>query len=605
MAEPEGWVRLHPLSPLLNAGRYALLAVLFTFQAWADQLFDAAPGATLILRIGGALVVVGLVAFAYSMIAWRFAMYRMTDEIVEYKTGILFRSYRHLPFERIESVDTAQPLVPRLLGLAEVRVEAISKKGTELRLRYLSLDDAERLRLELSARRRSDATQGHPPETAVSPMLQVPARELALGYVLLPAGLAAAVAIPTVAVVGLVAGWQRALVVVLIGAVSGLGYILPAVLRLERLWGFRLDDADRALVINRGLLNLNTQRILVGRVQALRVDQPLLWRPLKRYRVLVDVAGYRGASDEAAAAAATLLPIAPYEVVRYLVYRLDMRVDLAALPLEPVPRRSRWRSLRWRGFRAAWTDSHAVVQSGVLWRRTAVVPLQRVQSARVTQGPWQRRLRLATVRLDTAGSRIKVAAAHRDAREAVGVAQASARRALSCIDTPQPPCRCTTVGVRQVAHGATCSFQVVVGTGVDPVTFRFSDEPTRCREQVRFASAQVGSDFCCPPVTAQTRVTPLSVARMLHGPGSHGRACAGRYVRPDARVRGRARASSHRSAGDVPAAISLVGPRQYECPPCEYTNEGDERSRKSRVGPVQRVVEEPQRSERGGDGQPG
>jgi len=213
------------------------------------------------------------------------------------------------------------------------------------------------------------------------------------------------------------------------GVFFALGGVVRALVQLERLWDFRLEDARDALVVRRGLLNLNTQRILTGRIQALRVEQPLLWRPYDRFRVVVDVAGYRGASNEAGAAAANLLPIAPYDVVRYLVRRLDVPADLAELAFRPVPRRARWRSLRWRSFKVAWTDTHAVVRSGVLWRRVAVVPHERLQSVRVTQGPWQRRLRLATVRLDTAGARIRAGAAHRDVQEAVELADRSAQLA--------------------------------------------------------------------------------------------------------------------------------------------------------------------------------
>lgn len=429
MAEPDGWIRLHPLSPLLNAGRYVLVALFVTFQASADRIFETTPGAGLVIRIGAAVVVAGLVALAYAAVAWRFRMYRVTSEMVELKTGIIFRSYRHLPFERIESVDTAQPLIPRLLGLAEIRLEAISKRRSELRLRYLSLEDAERLRLDLSSRRRSGVTEMPLPPALAAMILQVPTRELVVGYAIIPALTGAVVVIPAVIITGLVAGWEEALLVVAIGAFAALATVVPALVRLERLWEFRLEDAEEALVVTRGLLNLNTQRILTGRIQALRIDQPLLWRPYKRFRVVVDVAGYRGASNEEAAAAANLFPIAPYDVVRYLVHRLEVRADLDALTFQPVPRRARWRSLRWRTFNVAWTETHAIVRSGVLWRRTAVVPHQRVQSARVTQGPWQRRLRLATLHLDTAGSRIKTAAAHRDAREAIDLADESVRRA--------------------------------------------------------------------------------------------------------------------------------------------------------------------------------
>ena len=428
MAEPEGWIRLHPLSPVLSAGRLVLGALLVTVQAWADEVFVSAGGSEWILRIGGLLLLGGLVALTYAAVAWRFYLYRLTPDRIELKTGILFRSSRSLPYERIESVDTAQPFIPRVFGLAEVRVEAISKQGSELRLRYLTLADADRLRLELIGRRRSGTSQQPALDTETTPIVRVPANELVKGYLTIPALAAAAVSIPVLVVVGIVGGAAQAGVVVLVGLLSALGFVIPALLRVEHLWDFRIDDAGDALVIHRGLLNLNTQRIVTGRVQALRIDQPLLWRPYKRFRVVVDVAGYRGAKNDAAALSANVLPIAPYEAVRYLLYRLEARVDLSALPFEPVPHRARWRSLRSRSFRAVWTDTHAVVQSGVLWRRTSVVPHGRLQSARVTQGPWQRRLRLATVRLDTAGSHVKAAALHRDEREAVVLANQSATR---------------------------------------------------------------------------------------------------------------------------------------------------------------------------------
>jgi putative membrane protein len=41
----------------------------------------------------------------------------------------------------------------------------------------------------------------------------------------------------------------------------------------------------------------------------------------------------------------------------------------------------------------------------------------------VTQGPWQRRLDLATLHLDSAGSRIRATALHRDVGEALELAQ--------------------------------------------------------------------------------------------------------------------------------------------------------------------------------------
>ena len=51
-------------------------------------------------------------------------------------------------------------------------------------------------------------------------------------------------------------------------------------------------------------------------------------------------------------------------------------------------------------------------------RKTTWVPLEKVQSIRWVQGPVQRRLGLATVRLDVAGRRVTASIAERDAAEA-------------------------------------------------------------------------------------------------------------------------------------------------------------------------------------------
>jgi putative membrane protein len=51
-------------------------------------------------------------------------------------------------------------------------------------------------------------------------------------------------------------------------------------------------------------------------------------------------------------------------------------------------------------------------------RVTSWVPLTKVQSLRLVQGPVQRRLRLATIYLDTAGRAVHAAIRDRDAEEA-------------------------------------------------------------------------------------------------------------------------------------------------------------------------------------------
>jgi putative membrane protein len=144
-------------------------------------------------------------------------------------------------------------------------------------------------------------------------------------------------------------------------------------------------------------------------------------------RVEVDVAGYSGGGEDQAATGA-LLPVAP----RQLALDLVARVLGATLPVAdvPAPRPARWRApLQFRRLRYGVDDRHLLATSGVLTTTTDIAPLGKVQSLRVTQGPYERRLGLASLHVDTASRRLPGAVvAHRSAAEAAALLEDLAAR---------------------------------------------------------------------------------------------------------------------------------------------------------------------------------
>lgn len=78
-----------------------------------------------------------------------------------------------------------------------------------------------------------------------------------------------------------------------------------------------------------------------------------------------------------------------------------------------------WKSpLRYRALAWGRTDTCVAARSGRLRRVTSWVPLEKAQSLRYVQGPVQRRLRLASVHVDTAGRSVHATLRDRDVREA-------------------------------------------------------------------------------------------------------------------------------------------------------------------------------------------
>ena len=133
--------------------------------------------------------------------------------------------------------------------------------------------------------------------------------------------------------------------------------------------------------------------------------------------MLVNVAGYTDRSDRERET--VLMPVVPEDVAQALVARVLPGFDLGAVALVPAPRRARWRApVQAPRYAAGLGASVVVSRYGRFTRRTAVVPYARVQSVRVEQGLVQRRLRLATVHVDTADGPVHLKAPERDEAEA-------------------------------------------------------------------------------------------------------------------------------------------------------------------------------------------
>ena len=423
------WRRLHPLSPLLRAGRFVVVATAFL----AD---DLAARADLRPAWAGLFLLAALVVGAGAgWWVWSATGYRVTEEEVELRTGVLFRRHRRLPLARLETVDLARPLVARLFGLTQVRLEAVSQGESEVRLSYVDEATAVALRDELRDHLNPSPTVDVQPEDveALPPWqgIRVPTVELLAASVLGRI----VVVWPALLAVDLV-------VLVAVGPSAALGFalaglpvaILPLIVGLaevERLYGFTLTEGSRGFDIRRGLLNEMNQAVPVDRVQAVAVIEPLLWRRFGRVRLVVDIAGYRGGSNEDRERTAVLLPIAPASLVADVLRRVQPDLHLDDRSNVPAPTAARWRApVRWRSYSVAWDATHAVTRRGLFRRRTDIVPHRKVQSLRVTQGPWQRALGLATLHLDTAGTRIQARALHRSRDEAERLAWDSRQAAV-------------------------------------------------------------------------------------------------------------------------------------------------------------------------------
>ncbi|MFD5016086.1 PH domain-containing protein [Streptomyces chartreusis] len=410
--------RLHPVTPLRRA--WAPVAVLI---GWAVHDPDQAQRQLTRLTTTTLLIALAVLlpaAALYGFLTWWYTHFAVTDAELRIRTGLVFRRTAHIRLERIQAIDVTQPLLARVAGVAKLKLDVIGADKKD-ELAFLGAEEARALRAELLAR-----AAGFAPETAhevgeapSQQLLRVPPGVLATSLVLTGATwatLGAALVVPTVLWLVTESAWTvLATAIPLVGAAGA-----SSVGRFVTEYDWTVGESQDGLRIDHGLLDRAHETVPPGRVQTVRIVEPLLWRRRGWVRVELDVAG---------SANSLLLPVAPREVAESVVARVlpGVTVPSRASLSRPPRRAGRCVPLWWRGYGLAVTDAVFAARTGLLRRSLALVPHAKVQSVRLAQGPWERLWGVADVHVDT-GANKTVTARLRDAEEASELLRGQAER---------------------------------------------------------------------------------------------------------------------------------------------------------------------------------
>ncbi|MDX3536517.1 PH domain-containing protein [Streptomyces sp. MB09-01] len=423
-----GGRRLHPFTPLRRAW-VPIAATVGVIAQQGDQAQKWMADLSVLLRLL-ALAGVVLVFAVYGFLSWWFTHYAVTDTELRIRTGLLFRRTAHIRLDRLQAVDVTRPLLARLTGVASLRLDVIGTDDKD-QLSFLGEKEAVALRAELLAR-----AAGFAPEEAVRlgeapdrELLRVSPRELAVSL-LLSLGVLAALA---AGVVGPVAVWwfsssPWAAVVALLPLLGAVWAATAGRFLAEYDW--RVAESPDGLRLDHGMLDRAHETVPPGRVQSVRIVEPLLWRRRGRVRVELAVAGSKNE---------VLVPVASRAAAYAVIARVLPGVDLEALSFSGSPRAgSRWVvPVWWKGYALAVSPEVFAARHGRLCRRTEIVPHAKVQSVRLTQGPWTRARGLADVHVDT-GANGTVTARLRGADEAAALLAAQAVRARTSRASARP-----------------------------------------------------------------------------------------------------------------------------------------------------------------------
>lgn len=416
-----------------------VLAVTLVFVALVGPILTSF-GFAWVLMLTVAVVFGSL---AYALPSWWYGTFGLREDRLVVHTGLVMRSSREIPLSRLQAVDVVQPLLLQVFGMAELRVELAGGDGSAVRLRCLRRGLAERLRTAILAN--AAGLPGRAPEAPEWAFYRLPFLLLLGALTFRIPVLLANIALLMLLTAGVV-----------FGEFGVFGAVVPLVLGLLRyFWGplarytdFYASTSSDGLRLRYGMFQRRMQTVPPGRVQAVRLVEPLLWRALGVARVEANVAGYAGARQ---GDSAVLLPVAPRRRAFALVNELFPESEAVLVPL--VRGRGRWP-------RFVGADEHLFVSSqGMFCRVTDVVPVERVQELRLTQGPLARLRKQVTLGVDTPPGPA-------DAR-APGREEAEGRALLDALVRYGRQARVPEAGTERWETRATLSRESVAGERVE------------------------------------------------------------------------------------------------------------------------------------------
>ncbi|MBA1836820.1 PH domain-containing protein [Corynebacterium sp. zg912] len=396
----EGYRQVHRLTPLLRVWTFALALAtiaLFNFTMpiyhWAQR---ENVGVSDIAWAAGGVVAALAVIFAVSQIWWRRSGFKIGEDEVEVRRGVLTNQVRAARFDRIQAVDVIESFAPRLFGLASVRIEAAGNSQSAIDITYLPHDEAEEVRAQL-LRRIGGAQKQLPIDATFGPHLvpPVPIHRSLIGTALQMSTLF------TIAW-AVVPIWTDLSAAAIIPVVVG---FLPRIWRtIDQSWRFTCTKEGEMFHLTYGLANRRRQAVPRSRIHAVQLRQPIFWRLFGWWTVSVLVAGY-GSERNQATGTSKLLPVGTWEQAMAVADAIGPLTgsDLTDLSTADYcsPRNARWISpIDWKRQTVKVRDGAVAVTAGRLGRWYQMVETPHIQELAFEQGPLQRSLGLANVDLD-------------------------------------------------------------------------------------------------------------------------------------------------------------------------------------------------------------
>ncbi len=355
----EGY-RLHNISPLflfIEAIKKSVIPLLFGIVGTSGDKQDFI------------IIAIAVLASVITIIQFWFYHYWLEEDRLVVKEGILFKSLRQVPYERIQNLNVEKNILHRIFNVATLQVESASGTKPEAVIRVISDQQVTHIQGVIKERAHTVIQDDTDPKVSstddadksgASPLYQMSNKDVTtFGFIshraLVPIGIVASVLSQNdfyrnkffnvvQKFVGELHVERWAITEWLL---YGLGFALftlitiwlsSILLAFLKLYQFKLSRQGNNLLAQMGLLTKITANIPIKRIQLLKIKHSPLHRYFKKVSVKMETAG--GVTEKSGITMSWIAPLISRPHAQNLVTSIQPEVDWSAIKWQRLEERA-------------------------------------------------------------------------------------------------------------------------------------------------------------------------------------------------------------------------------------------------------------------------
>jgi len=351
--------RLHNISPLflfIEAIKKSVFPLLFGVVGTRGDLQD------------WIIIAIAVMASVVSMVQFWFYHYWLEEDCLVVKEGVLFKSLRQIPYERIQNLNIEKNILHKLFNVSTLQVESASGVKPEAVIRVISDEQVQYIQQVIKKKTSQGVTEipsaaaqpSQPTAESNKPLYEMSNQDVVkFGFIshraLVPIGIAGSLLSQNDTYrdrffsfiekfVGNlhVEQWAMAewvaygvgFVVMLIFSI----WLSSIILAFLQLYQFKLTKLDKNIHAEMGLLTKITANIPIKRIQLLKIQYSPLHRYFRKVSVKMETAG--GVTEQSGITMKWIAPLVSKSVAQNLITVLQPEVNWAAISWLPVEQRA-------------------------------------------------------------------------------------------------------------------------------------------------------------------------------------------------------------------------------------------------------------------------